>query len=170
LSQTHGGGALSDSPTRGRPTLYNEDMALKVLDLAVKGKTDLQIAKAVKINVDTLYTWKLEHPDFSEALKKAKEVADDAVEASLRQRALGYKHKAIKFFCHEGCIISEVYTERYPPDTTACIFWLKNRRPDRWRDVNRQEHSGPDGKPIETSSAVQVVITLPSNGREAKEG
>jgi hypothetical protein len=161
---------LSDAPKLGRPTLYNEEMALKILELALKGKTDLQICKAVKIAPATLYAWKDEHPDFSEALKKAKDVSDDAVEATLRQRALGYKHKAIKFFCYEGDIISEEYTERYPPDTTACIFWLKNRRPERWRDVHRQEVTGKDGGPVETQSAVQVVITLPSNGREAKEG
>jgi hypothetical protein len=32
------------------------------------------------------------------------------------------------------------YTEHYPPDTTACIFWPKNRRRDKWRDKHEIEH------------------------------
>jgi hypothetical protein len=60
------------------------------------------------------------------------------VERSLYQRGNGYSHPAVKaFMTRDGKIIEHKYVERYPPDVTACIFFLKNRRPDRWRDVQR---------------------------------
>lgn len=123
----------------GRPSLYSDAIALRAIELAVSGKTDVQIAESLKIPPLTFIGWKERHPDFALALKRAKDVADDEVERTLRERALGYSHKAIKFFCHEGVIISEEYIEHYPPDTGACIFWLKNRRPERWREKQRDE-------------------------------
>jgi len=76
---------------------------------ARNGLTDKKIAKNADINPATLYDWKKKYPKIDEALKKGKEVVDFQVEDALLNRALG-------------------------GDTTAQIFWLKNRRPDRWRD------------------------------------
>ncbi len=56
---------------------------------------------------------------------------------------MGYSHEAVKIFCDkDGNITEAPYTERYPPDTAACIFWLKNRQPDKWKDKQDLEHSG----------------------------
>ena len=80
----------------------------------------------------------VDHGEFRGALKVSKDVFDDKIERSLAQRAIGYSHPAVKaFMTRDGKIVEHHYTEHYPPDTTAALFWLKNRRPDRWRDVQR---------------------------------
>jgi hypothetical protein len=64
--------------------------------------------------------------------------ANSHVERSLYQRAIGYSHDAVKIFqTRDGKIVEHKYVERYPPDPASMCFWLKNRRPDRWRDVQR---------------------------------
>jgi hypothetical protein len=73
------------------------------------------------------------------------------VASKLYHRATGYKHLAFKMFKDKDSdrVITKRYVEHYPPDTTACIFWLKNRRPDLWRD--RHELTGKDGKDLPTA-------------------
>ncbi len=39
-------------------------------------------------------------------------------------------------------ILEKKVIKQVSPDVTAQIFWLKNRRPDRWRDKQDIEHSG----------------------------
>jgi hypothetical protein len=73
-----------------------------------------------------------------------KEAADDRVERSLYQRAIGYEYDAVKIFNANGTPMIVPYRAVMPPDTTAMIFWLKNRRPVRWRDVHNHEHRGVD--------------------------
>lgn len=78
-------------------------------------------------------------------------MADANVGRALYQRACGYSHKAVKIFADMKTGAEKIvpYIEHYPPDTVACIFWLKNRRPDLWRDMSRVEHGGPNSKPIQ---------------------
>ena len=76
----------------------------------------------------------------------------------LFSRATGYPYETEKVFQQRGKVVRATITEHVPPDTTACIFWLKNRRPDLC-DVTRQEQTGRDGGPIEiTASARDAVI------------
>ena len=71
-----------------------------------------------------------------------KQAADDRVERSLYQRANGYLHRAVKVFMRrDGTTVEHKYIEHYPPDPTSMCFWLKNRRPDRWRDVQNIDHA-----------------------------
>jgi hypothetical protein len=132
----------------GRPTLYKDTHPAHAFKLCLLGARDADLASFFEVNVDTIYEWKRVHPPFSDALKDGKEQADARVAESLFHRALGYKHDAIKIFADPKTgkehIVS--YTEHYPPDTTAAIFWLKNRRPDLWRD--RHEHTGAEGAPL----------------------
>lgn len=136
---------MSDEKPIGRPTKFNTRMCPQVRKLALLGATDEQIADFLEISVSTLNEWKINHPHFFGALKKGRERADGAVAKSLYRRALGYKHKAVKIFADPKSGAEKIveYTEHFAPDTTACIFWLKNRRPDLWRD--RVEHTGKDG-------------------------
>lgn len=156
------------APTKqmGRPTTFSERLAERVLQVAAKeGATDAQLAHAAGVSLATFKRWKAKYPDFRAALKDAKTFADELVEASLFARAVGFKAPAIKIFCTKGgVIVTERYTENYPPDTTAAIFWLKNRRPDLWRDVSQTKLTDGDGNPL---NAPQILVTLPSNGREA---
>jgi hypothetical protein len=95
------------------------------------------------VSVQTIYQWKRRFPEFALALKKAKEQVDAQVEKSLLRRALGFSYTAEKIVMVDGKPQAVPHTEHSLPDTTACIFWLKNRQPDRWRDVNRHEHGRP---------------------------
>lgn len=102
--------------------------------LALLGADDKRIAACFGVSEMQLNRWKKTYPEMAAELKRGKDEADANVGKSLYQRALGYSHKAVKIFCHEGVTIEHEYIEHYPPDTTACIFWLKNRQPDKWRD------------------------------------
>lgn len=121
---------------------YDPKICAIVRNYAKLGATDAQIAEFIGIAQSTLYVWKAQYEDFAAALAEGKVSADDLVERSLFQRATGYKHVAFKMFQHEGRVLTKRYVEHYPPDVTACIFWLKNRRRDTWRDVHKLEHSG----------------------------
>lgn len=101
---------------------------------AREGLTNEQIAKNCSINTDTLYTWKKKYPEISEAIKKGKEVVDYEVENALLKRALGYEFQETKTKTTINGIETTIITKHIPPDTGAAAFWLKNRRPDKWRD------------------------------------
>ncbi len=149
----------------GRPTDYCPKMVEKIVALAQTGMIESEICRKVGICQSTMTNWKISHPDFLVALRAAKDVVDDAVEAALLKRAQGYEHKAVKIhFDSDGKVHTKEYIERYPPDSTSMIFWLKNRRRQQWRDVNKFEHSGE----INTN-VPQIIVTLPANGREARE-
>lgn len=110
------------------------------------GLTDDQIAENIGICRDTLYDWKKRFSDISDALKKGKEVVDIQVENALLKRALGYtyvettREQVTDYDPNTGekigthMEITKTVTKEVQPDTTAQIFWLKNRRPDAWRD------------------------------------
>lgn len=99
------------------------------------GLTDQQIAYNMGISTATLYEWKKKYPDILEALKKGKEVVDRYVENALLKRALGYEYEEVsKEYECETLVKTKVTRKQVVPDTTAQIFWLKNRRPDLWRD------------------------------------
>ena len=126
----------------GRPTKYHPVFSPKLAEAFARlGLTDEQIAEKLEVSVSTLTNWKAAHPEFVAALKTGKEVPDDRVERSLFERATGYAHEAVKIFLgRDGKPLYAPYVERFAPDPTSMIFWLKNRRPDRWRD--RHEVSG----------------------------
>jgi hypothetical protein len=129
------------------PTKYRPEMCVQARKLCLLGATDKQLADFFEVHEVNLREWKTKHPEFGEALRKAKDEADGTIAQALFHRARGYKHLAVKFFQHEGKIIHKRYVEHLAPDTTACIFWLKNRRPDVWRD--RHELTGANGGAIE---------------------
>lgn len=99
------------------------------------GLTDEQLAEKIGINRATLYDWKKKFPNISDALKKGKEIVDIQVENALLKRALGYDYQEEKIekSDKDGVKVIQIL-KHIPPDTTAQIFWLKNRRPERWRD------------------------------------
>lgn len=126
---------------------------LKLEGWARDGLTDEQIALNMGVKRQTLYDWKNKYPDISDALKKGKEVIDRHVESALLKRALGYQYdevtkEADKVLDEETGKLKTVMvetkrvTKEVQGDVTAQIFWLKNRKPDQWRDKQDIQHSG----------------------------
>jgi len=134
----------------GRPSIYRAEFADRARHLCFsEGATDKDLAVEFGVHVATINTWKQRHPAFAHALK-AKNDADGKVVASLFQRATGYSYEATRIVVDKATGKHEkiTYTEHAPPDTTAMIFWLKNRQRNHWRDKQDMEHSGPGGGPI----------------------
>ena len=120
-----------------------EEGLLKIEGWARDGLTDEQIANNIGIRRPTLYDWKNKYPDFSDALKKGKEVIDRQVENALLKRALGYEYvETTKELTNLGLTVTKQVTKQVSPDTTAQIFWLKNRKPKEWRDKKETEVTG----------------------------
>ena len=120
---------------------------------AKDGLTDEQIAKNLGIAVDTFYRYKNKYSEFSEVLKKGKEVSDYEVENALYNKAMGYNSKVKKAFKvknveyddygkkireYEEIVLAEEEIH-IPADTTAQIFWLKNRKSNKWKDKRENE-------------------------------
>jgi hypothetical protein len=125
-----------------RPTKYKPEYCEQAEKLCRLGATDIEIADFFDVEVRTLYRWKGEHEQFCQALKAGKEISDERVERSLFARANGYEHDEVDIRVVSGAIVQTPIRKYYPPDTTAAIFWLKNRKPAEWRDKQDVEHSG----------------------------
>lgn len=119
---------------------------LKIEGWARDGLTDEQIAHNIGISVSTLNNWKNNHVEILESLKKGKEVIDRQVENALLKRALGYEYEEVKEKFEGGVMTERIVTKKeVVADTTAQIFWLKNRKPEKWRDKPEYEdHSAID--------------------------
>jgi len=123
----------------GRPTDYKVEYNEQVYKLCLLGATDVELANFFNVNEDTIYEWKKKYTEFSESIKKGKEYADANVANKLYNRALGYEHKEDKIFNDQGVPLIVPTVKHYPPDTTAAIFWLKNRQPAKWREKQEVE-------------------------------
>jgi hypothetical protein len=147
----------------GRPSEYTEETAEQAQKLCLMGATDMELADFFEVSVRTIHRWKNSHEEFCHALKVGKEIADDRVERSMYQKAVGYafvEQQAFRVKVPEGGEKVEVVdVERHAPaDTTAGIFWLKNRRKDDWRDKVDHELTGKGGGPIETADATALEV------------
>ena len=116
----------------------SEDGLIKIQGWARDGLIDEQIAHNMGITTKTLYEWKNKYGEISEALKKGKEVIDRQVENALLKRALGYTYDETTY---EDGVETKRVTKEVAPDTTAQIFWLKNRKPAEWRDKIEQQQT-----------------------------
>lgn len=117
-----------------RPSKYDPAFSEQAAKLCKLGATDRELADFFKVAESTLNLWKVQHPEFSESLKLGKDEADKRVEHALFHRAMGYSHPEVHVSNYQGVITMTPLTKHYPPDPTACIFWLKNRKPEAWRD------------------------------------
>lgn len=145
-----------EKPKAGRPSSYRPEFAKDAEKLCALGATDIDLADFFEVSDRTIYRWAAEHTAFCQALKAGKAVADERVERSLYHKAVGYTFDSEKVFQHQGEIVRTKTREHVAPDTTAAIFWLKNRKSAEWRDVSRTEHTGKDGGPIKTEQALPV--------------
>ncbi|MFW5436346.1 transposase [Paenibacillus apiarius] len=130
-----------------------EPKLLLVEAWARDGVIDEDIAKKLGVAYSTFREYVKKYSALSAALKKGKEVADVEVENALFRRAIGYQYdevtrEAVKQIDEESgepvtvMVETKRVTKEVQPDVTAQIFWLKNRRPDKWRDKQEIGHSG----------------------------
>lgn len=108
--------ALVPVSKAGRPTEFRQEYCQHAFQLALLGATDAEMADSLRINLTTFYRWKNQFSSFADAISEGKLKADGSVAASLYQSAMA-------------------------GSDTACIFWLKNRRPHEWKDKHDIEHS-----------------------------
>lgn len=134
----------------------------KIVEGAAKaGLSDVQMARVFGVTERTLNRWKADE-QFMSAIKKGKAHADKTVEDSLFIRAQGYSITEVTrepVLTGKGKVttklsITKIIEKHVPADTTAQIFWLKNRKPEDWRD--RREVTGADGKPL--LEGIEVTI------------
>ena len=116
-----------------------EDALLRVQGWAREGLTDEQISRNIGIAIRTFYEWQERYPQFRQAIKKGKAPVDIQVENALLKRALGYEYEETITEIEqieEGKQKTHVrrIKKQMPPDVGAIVFWLKNRRPNKWRD------------------------------------
>ena len=141
-----------------------EEGLLQLEAWARNGLTDEQIAANIGISRSTLNEWKNRFSDISDTLKRGKEIVDIQVENALLKGALGYTYKETTREAqfnpqteqYEMVVTKEV-TKEVVPDTTAQIFWLKNRKPEEWRDKKDVEHSGSVNNPFAALSTEQLL-------------
>lgn len=115
------------------------DGLLQIEGWARDGLIDEQIAHNIGIARQTLYDWKKRYPDIDDALKRGKAPVDIEVENALLKRAKGFEYEEVTTLLEYGKTGEPnrkvTRTKKIvPPDTTAAIFWLKNRKPEYWRD------------------------------------
>ena len=124
-----------------------QDGLMRLEAWARDGLTDEQIASNMGISPATLYKWKNAFEEIVESLKKGKDVVDIQVENALFKRAIGYTYvettqeRIVDYDSETGAVVgshletTKKVTKEIAPDVTAQIFWLKNRKPELWRDV-----------------------------------
>lgn len=118
---------------------YVEPYLQRIEHLCRMGATEEEICQKLGVSVPSFTSYKHEFPALLKSLKRGKSDADDAVEAALFKRATGYTTEEVKTNTYVDNNNNQKQfrtsiTREIPPDTTAAIFWLKNRRPEKWRD------------------------------------
>ncbi len=144
----------------GRPAKYSPEFARQAEKLCLMGATDRDLAEFFEVTNRTIIRWRVAHKEFCHSLKVGKTEADQTVERSLYHKATGYTFDSEKVFQFNGEIVRAKTVEHVTPDTTAMIFWLKNRKPEQWRD--RIEHTGKDGDPLPTPA----IYIMPPSGNQ----
>lgn len=140
----------------GRPSKYKPEFALQAEKLCALGATDADLASFFEVSGATITTWKDVHPEFLASIKDAKAIADERVERRLYERAMGYEHDEVDIRVVDHAIVQTPIRKVYAPDTTAAIFWLKNRQSEKWRDLKAIELGNKDGKPFEINWPLPV--------------
>jgi hypothetical protein len=123
---------------------YRPELAEQARKLCLLlGADDAELARFFEVPPATLQEWLTSIPEFAAAVGSGRTLADADVADRLWRRATGYSHDAVRIFSHQGKALEVAYTEHYPPDTAACLFWLKSRQPDRWREKIEHDHHAP---------------------------
>ena len=116
----------------GRPTLYRRELCELARNYCLLGATNADLAGFFEVTTRTIDNWIAVHPEFAAAVREARAVADAKVARCLYERAVGYEHTVERTVWHLGKERPVSEKVRLPPDTRACMFWLRNRQPQYW--------------------------------------
>lgn len=146
-------------PTKpeGRPTTYRTQFCKPARALCTRGATDADLAEYFGVSTTTIWDWKKKHREFANATRAGKQMADSDIERALFERAKGYSHPDTDIRALDGQIVQTPITKHYPPETNACVFWLKNRKPKEWREHQDISLSNPDGSNLMDQLAVAIA-------------
>lgn len=144
-----------------RPTDYRQEYAEQARKLCLLGFTDKQLAVFFGVNESTINRWKQKYPEFCKSIKSGKVIADAQVTESLFKRATGIEVTEVEVRDDGKKKVKRVTKRPIPPDTTAQIFWLKNRQPELWRDKPTVENSAQEAVPVQI--VVQTVDARANN-------
>jgi len=136
-----------EMPVTGRPTLHRPEYNEQAHDHCLLGATNAELAALFEVSPRTIDSWIASIPEFGKAVRDGRAVADGRVARSLYERAVGFRLTVERTVLHRGEERKLTNTVQYPPDTQACIFWLRNRRRDVWgnqRPVNDSAEPGYD--------------------------
>jgi transcriptional regulator with XRE-family HTH domain len=140
---------------RGRPSKWKDEFVETVYKLTLLGLIDEDIADVLGISLRAYNSYKKSNAEFSQAIKKGKQIADANVVEKLYNRANGYKYEEKKI--KDGVVV-ETIIKHMPPDTTAMIYWLKNRQKEHWRDRIEQTNVNVDTEKAETVNDIWEII------------
>ncbi|MGH6614280.1 helix-turn-helix domain-containing protein [Sphingomonas sp.] len=117
-----------------RPSTFKTDYIRQAQELYAQGLTDRELAEAFGVSRSTIFRWRAAYPEFAEATKLGKDVADDRVEHALYERAIGYEEEAVRIYRPAGTEDPVIvrYKREVRPDAGAALQWLRARRPGRW--------------------------------------
>ena len=140
---------------------YEPRFAAMATVMCERGATDFDLARAFGVTRQTIVNWRVAHDDFADACKIGKAVADDAVERALYDRAVGYRFESEKVFQSDGQILRAETVEHVPPDVKAAIHWLKNRRPEQWRDkIDMSAHVEHEFGDVSSGDLARALLAI----------
>ena len=118
--------------TIGRPALYRREYDDQAHNHCLLGATNAGLAELFDVGHRTIDRWIAEVPSFAKAVRDGRAIADGRVARSLYERAVGYRQSVERVVVLRGEATKIDVTVQHPPDTHACIFWLRNRQRDMW--------------------------------------
>lgn len=145
---------MEESRKVGRPTKYKEEYVELAYKLTLLGMIDTQLADFFEVHESTIHQWKIDYPEFSESIRRGKAISDIEVVEALRKRAIGYSYDEIKVEESEQGKKKTTTTKEVIPDTTAQMFWLRNRHADKW-----SSDPMPDSDDL-VATPVQIVVNV----------
>ncbi len=130
---------MSSKNPIGRPSSFHKIDMAKVEALVKRGLTDREISMVFDVDKVTWSLWQNQYPEFRKLLQGWKKYANERVERSLYERAIGYEHHETKFFTYMGEVISsKTIIKHIPPEPGAAKLWLINRGED-WQDKKTED-------------------------------